>query len=225
VHHRLWRITQPGVVEAVAEAVAAAPVVIADGHHRYETALAYRDERRAAMGDRPGAYDAVMAYVVELSEDQLMVRPVHRLLSGLPEGYDLVEALSPSFELTDAGATPPVALPARMAESGALGLLTAGAAVLLRPRPEMLGGAQDLDSSRLEVALAALPEHRVAYQHGVDHVAAAVESGAAQAGVLLRPASVAQIAETGRGGDRMPPKTTFFEPKPRTGMVFREVPG
>ena len=54
VHHRLWRVTQPGVVAAITDAVASAPVVIADGHHRYETALAYRDERRAADGRRRG---------------------------------------------------------------------------------------------------------------------------------------------------------------------------
>ncbi|MBV8235876.1 MAG: DUF1015 domain-containing protein, partial [Acidimicrobiia bacterium] len=56
VHHRLWRIIQPGVASALAEAVGSAPVVIADGHHRYETALAYRDERRAA-GAGPGDHD------------------------------------------------------------------------------------------------------------------------------------------------------------------------
>ncbi|MDP9070353.1 MAG: DUF1015 domain-containing protein [Actinomycetota bacterium] len=224
VHHRLWRVHQPALAEAIATTVATTPVVIADGHHRFETALAYRDERRAATGGAPGAYDAVMAFVVELSEEQLMVRPVHRLLSGLAEGLDLVEALSTHFEPAPAG--PPAAtLPARMAEAGALGLVTAGTSWLLRPRAEMLGAAQDLDSSRLEIALATLADHTVVYQHGVDHVLAAVASGRAQAGVLLRPASVAQIAATGRGGERMPPKTTFFEPKPRTGMVFREVSG
>ena len=61
------------------------------------------------------------------------------------------------------------------------------------------------------------------FQHGWDLAAAAVDKGDAAAAVLLRPATVAQIAETGRGGQRMPPKTTFFWPKPRTGLVFREV--
>ena len=224
VHHRLWRLTQAGLVEAISAAVAAGPVVIADGHHRFETALAYRDERRAATDGAAGAYDAVMAYVVELRDDQLMVRPVHRLLSGLPDDFDVADALSGFFEPAEV-AFEVAALPARMAEAGALALVTAERALLLRPRPELAAAAQDLDSSRLEVALAALPEHTVVYQHGVEHVAAAVASARAQAGVLLRPASVSQIARTGAGGERMPAKTTFFEPKPRTGMVFREVPG
>jgi uncharacterized protein (DUF1015 family) len=84
-------------------------------------------------------------------------------------------------------------------------------------------GARDLDSSRLDVALAALPPHELTYQHGVDNVVARVQRGDADAGVLLRPATVAQIVEIAHGGERMPPKTTFFHPKPRTGVVLREV--
>src|SRR2546429_452060 len=63
-------------------AVAAAALVIADGHHRYETALAYQEQQRAAGVDDPGA-DRIMMLVVELAEDQLVVRPIHRLLSGV----------------------------------------------------------------------------------------------------------------------------------------------
>src|SRR5947209_16102644 len=74
-HHRLWRITQPGIVSALADAVASAPVVIADGYHRYETALAFRDERRAASAG-PGAHDQIMAFAVELAEEQLSIRPI-----------------------------------------------------------------------------------------------------------------------------------------------------
>jgi uncharacterized protein (DUF1015 family) len=83
--------------------------------------------------------------------------------------------------------------------------------------------ARDLDSSRLDVALAGLPDHELTYQHGVGHVVDAVSSGRAQAGVLLRPATVDQITQIAHGGERMPPKTTFFHPKPKTGMVFRSL--
>ncbi len=93
--------------------------------------------------------------------------------------------------------------------------------MLLRPRPDALAEARDLDSSRLDVALAALPAHDLTFQHGVDNVRRAVASGTAQAGVLLRPATVAQIEATAHGGERMPPKTTFFHPKPKSGLVFR----
>ena len=62
----------------------------------------------------------------------------------------------------------------------------------------------------------------VTYQHGVDRVVKAVEAGEAQAGVLVRPATVAQIRANAASGERMPPKTTFFHPKPKTGIVFRD---
>ncbi len=71
------------------------------------------------------------------------------------------------------------------------------------------------------MALASLPEHTLRFQHGVDNVRRAVATGDAQAGVLLRPATVAQIEATAHGGERMPPKTTFFHPKPKTGLTFR----
>ena len=81
----------------------------------------------------------------------------------------------------------------------------------------------DLDSSRLDVALAALPDHSLRFQHGWADAAAEAAGGRAQAAVLLRPATVSQIASVAEGGMRMPPKTTFFAPKPRTGMVIRDL--
>jgi uncharacterized protein (DUF1015 family) len=73
----------------------------------------------------------------------------------------------------------------------------------------------------LEAALEGLPDHAVAYHHDVRHVLALLDKGEVQAGLLLRPASVPQIAAAARAGRRLPQKTTFFYPKPRTGMVFR----
>jgi uncharacterized protein (DUF1015 family) len=223
VHHRLWRITQPGVVAAIAEAVSSAPVVIADGHHRYETALHYRDERRQERGSStPADDDLLMAYVVELSDEQLTVRPIHRLLAGLPDDFDLVDALASSFEVFDGG--PPTAdLAARMDDAGALGLVTGGQAWLLRPRGEI--DADEGDADRLDAALTSLPPHEVVYQHGVDHTLALIDKGEAQAAVLLRATTVEQIASAARARRRMPAKSTFFYPKPRTGLVFRRLAG
>jgi uncharacterized protein (DUF1015 family) len=203
VRHTLWRFTDQAAVEAVAGAVAAEPLLIADGHHRYETALAYRDEHPAA--------DTVLTYVVELDDDELTVRPIHRLLSGLPGDLDLLEAFAPFFEIE---AT------TELRTGDGLVLVTADGSWLLRPRPEAMAGARDLDTSRLDVALAALPDHELVFQHGIEQVRDRVASGQAQAGVLLRAVRVAQIVEIAHGGERMPPKTTFFHPKPRTGVVF-----
>jgi uncharacterized protein (DUF1015 family) len=223
--HELWPLADPAVIAAVAGSVGSAPVVIADGHHRFETALAYQEERRAASGDRSGDYDLLMAVIVELADDQLSVRAIHRLINGLPEGFDVVGALAGAFDLV-ATDPPDQDIGSRMVAAGSLALITPAGTWLARPRPEIEAEAPDgLDSSRLDQALVRLPSHELTYQHGWDLAAAAVAKGTAQAAVLLRPASVEQIAATGRGGERMPPKTTFFWPKLRTGLVFREVAG
>lgn len=221
VHHRLWKVDQPGIVEAISAAVASTPVLVADGHHRYQTALAYRAERQAE-GRHSSGDDLLLTYVVELNQEQLDVRAIHRLVSGI-SGAALKAALEPHFDLFDAGPVTDT-ITNRMADAGALALVTTEGAWFLRPRPSTTAAAEhDLDSSRLDVALAGLPEAEVRFQHGWANVVAAVDKGEADAGVLLRPATVDQIAAISHGGERMPPKTTFFYPKPRTGLVFRSL--
>ena len=217
VHHRFWRLERPGVVATIREAVASEPVVIADGHHRYETSLQYRDE----LGE-PGPADHVLVYLVELAAEQLTVQPIHRLLSGLPDDLDLPAALGEFFDLFDAG-PPGETLAARMEDAGALALVTPDGAWLARPRAEAMQGVRDLDSSRLDRAREELPAHEVTFQHGTANALEAVRDGRAQAAVLLRPATVDQITDIAHGGERMPPKTTFFSPKPPTGLVLRSL--
>ena len=217
VHHALWVIDEPGTTAAISAAVGAHPVVIADGHHRYETSLAYRDERIAETGTA-GDAGATMTFVVELSEEQLRVGPIHRLVTGLPDGSDPLDVLRGHFELFEVDVPETVDA---MVAAGVLVAVLADRRVALRPRPGAFEGVRDLDTSRLDAALADAPPHVLTYQHGTDAVAAKVAAGDAQLGVLVRPATVAQILDIAHGGERMPPKTTFFWPKPRTGTVFR----
>ena len=222
VTHSVWTVADPSTCRRISDAIGAAPIVIADGHHRYETSLAYRAEQSAAGASDPGA-EAVMCFVVELADDTLSVAPIHRLLDGLPTDVDLLSALEPSFEIRSAeiGAHTPIR---ELIDAGAIGLVTPdGRAWHLTARPHLVAGARDLDSSRLDLALSLLPSHELTYQHGVDNVVRRVRAGDAQAGFLLRPVRVAQIVEIAEGGERMPPKSTFFHPKPRTGIVFRDL--
>lgn len=221
--HELWPITDAERIAAISELVGRQPVLVADGHHRFETALNYQAEIRSSAGPATGDHDAVMALVVELAADQLSVQAIHRLITSLPRGFDLIDALRPYFDISP---TPPPdsTILARMVDAGTLAVLTSAGSWLARPNQAVVDAAvYDLDSSRLDVALAALPAHNVTFQHGWDNAAAAVAGGHVHAGVLLRPATVERIAEVARGGVRMPPKTTFFSPKPRTGMVIREL--
>ncbi|HTX63633.1 MAG TPA: DUF1015 domain-containing protein, partial [Acidimicrobiales bacterium] len=103
VRHQLWVLDDPVAVSTVRDAVAAAPVVIADGHHRYETARTYRDEVRRGNGDRAGDHDLVMALVVELAESQLHVRAIHRMIAGLPPGAGPDRLLGEYFDVVHAG--------------------------------------------------------------------------------------------------------------------------
>lgn len=220
VVHETFPVTDPDVIGAITALAASAPVLIADGHHRYETACAYAAECRASNGDRPGGHDLVLALVVELAEEELSVRAIHRLVRGV-DAAELPGQLAPFFVVEPVSGDPD-GLPGLMAESGALGLVTRAGNFLLAPLPELEAATEDdLDSSRLNVVLAALGEHELVYQPGAREVVAAVEGGRADAGFLVRPVTVAQIARVAHGGRRMQPKSTFFHPKPRTGMAFR----
>jgi uncharacterized protein (DUF1015 family) len=217
VVHERWTVTDTAAVTAISATVGAAPVLIADGHHRYETACTF-------LGEEPGAKgaDLILALVVELAEEQLAVEGIHRLLNGV-DAAALPDLFDRRFEV-EGGPDDPIELRDLMGSAGGLGLVTRQGSFLLRPRPELLEKAQDdLDSSRLAYALTELGITEVHYQHGALLAREAVLSDEADAAVLLRPVSIDQIARTARGGRRMPPKSTFFQPKPRTGMVFREL--
>jgi len=206
--------------------------VLADGHHRFETANTYRTERREARVDDPGA-DAILTLVVELAPGQLCVRAIHRLLSGVG-GTDLRAALAGPFRVDAAGPNVPegvAALEVAMRESGGLGLIDREGLALLLPQPQLEAGMEalpdelrDVDSARFDVGvLPAVPGVSLAYRNDANAVAAQVEKGDADAAVLLRPVTVDTIRAAAAADLRMPEKTTFFAPKPRTGMVFRSL--
>ncbi len=221
VVHAVERVDDPARVAAIAAAVSAHPVVIADGHHRYAISRTYRDEVRARTGTENTPAELTFAYVGELVDDQLSVEAIHRLYSEI-EPSDLLAALSTSFVATP-GPVVTAEITATMAERGALCFVHPdGTGTWLTPRPGAFDGVRDLDSARLEHAIGGLA-HSIAYQHGVAHVVDAVRSGRATAGVLIRPVSVAEIRRTADEGLLMPPKSTFFTPKLRTGLVVREV--
>lgn len=219
VHHTIWTIRDADRNGRIAATVLDSPIVIADGHHRYETSLQYRDERRVMDGPGTPA-DLTMCYVVELVEEELTVQPIHRLLDGLPPGAEPAILLGEWFEITPTDPFGPDAVE-RLVEAGGMGLVDATGTFLLRPRTGAFADDVDLDTVRLEQAREALPAHEIRYQHGVANVVDAVAAGDAQVAVLMRPATVPQIQAIAHGGERMPPKTTFFAPKPATGIVFR----
>ncbi|MBO0893607.1 MAG: DUF1015 domain-containing protein [Acidimicrobiales bacterium] len=218
VVHGCWPVSDPTAVEAISSALSSQPLVIADGHHRYETALAYRAEV-AGVPDRPPGAAAIMAFVVDLADDQLSVRAIHRTLHDLDPSFDLLSALAAVADLEPVGEA--ALKEASQVPPPATLLVAPEGAFALHWRPGRTPVELDADSSRLDLALTALPPHQLAYTHDEGAVLQAVREGRARAGFLLRPVAVGLIAEAARDRRRFPPKTSFFAPKPRTGMVFR----
>ena len=216
VHHVLERVEDHARIARISELVSSNPVLIADGHHRYAISRTYRDEVRSSGG--PIDAELTMTYVGELVQEQLSVAAIHRLYDIAPDA--LLAALAPFYDASDAGAVGPHTI-GEMDAKGCLCLVSPnGTGTYLTPKEDALSTVRALDSSRLEHALSSI-EHTVSYQHGVKEILNKVSSGAYGAAILIRPVSLTEIRRTADTGELMPPKSTFFTPKLRTGMVMR----
>ncbi len=247
VTHSFWRITDPQTLAALQSFLAPREIVIADGHHRYETALAYQTERRAAEGDpaeiRP--YDYVMMYLTRAEAPGLTILPTHRLLLG-EEAVDeeaLLHALHTDFELRPLwdkarwrqalaeAAQGSVALGLVLPHMGTFVLRLRDAARLAAAAPEAPPELRSLDVTILQkLILEPLMDisaeslaagERVHYTIDAHQAIAAVARGEAQAAFLLNPTSVQQVWQAACHGLTMPQKSTYFYPKLLTGLVFR----
>jgi uncharacterized protein (DUF1015 family) len=232
VVHELGAIDDPARIADIRERIGGMPLVLADGHHRFETACTFRDELRAA-GTEVGGADAIMMLVVELIEDELDIEPIHRLLD-LPTGTDIVRQLDDAFSVVPCGTYSPDAiepLQARMAAEHGLGIVDGSNLSLAIARPEARAVALANEHPAVAATDAAVVEAMVMprlptatwrYWHDAAAVAAQVDKGAASAAILCSPVSVAQTRAAATDRARMPQKTTFFTPKPLSGMVFRK---
>lgn len=230
VRHELGVIDDAETIDAIRALVAKTPAVLADGHHRFETACNYRSEEPATPG-----VDEIMTLVVELTDDQLAVHPIHRLVHGAPA--DLRGALARTCAVVDRGPNTEAGVGAlldAMQAEEVLGLVDATGLATLAPLPEHVGAAladlpaclHDVDAARFDVAVRpALGDATLAYRDDAHDVAGMVRSGRGDAALLLRGVTVDDIRAAADAGERMPEKTTFFAPKPRTGMVFRLLDG
>jgi uncharacterized protein (DUF1015 family) len=252
VGHRLWVVpSDPDAAPAddparrLSEIAGAEPITIADGHHRYETALRYRDERRMTRScEEDPAFDYLLALLLESERQELTVLPTHRVVRGLGDAgvEGLLAGARGLFDVVPASSAAAVleALPGHApAEGGRFGLVTRQGAAWLSARRELFdeslppGGEalRRLDVTLLETALdrlagidpaAIAAGGRLAYTksavEAVDQVSGCVDG--ADAAFLLDPTPVAAIVAVARDGDLMPQKSTFFYPKPLTGLVF-----
>lgn len=216
VHHVVERVSDPARVADISRLVSGSPVLIADGHHRYAISRTFRDEARAHGG--PQGAETTMTYVAELVQEQLSVAAIHRLYDVDPQ--ELREALSEYYSFEDVVDVSQSTI-TDMDTRGCLCLVSPdGRGSLMRPKDDAFAGIRDMDSARLEHALSKV-EHNVSYQHGVLNVLSKLTDGQANSAILIRPVSITEIRRTADTGELMPPKSTFFTPKLRTGLVMR----
>ncbi len=222
VTHSVERVQDPVRVQAISTMVWSDDVLIADGHHRYSISRTYRDEVRGATGSDDTPAELTLAFISELVADQLSVAAIHRVYRDISR-VDLMAALSKHFELWQIGPVGPHTL-AEMEERCYLCLVYPdGTGDWLMPREGAFTDVRELDGAWLEHALDGV-KHTVGYQHGVDELLELLRSDRTiTAAVMIRPVSVAEIERTAREGLLMPPKSTFFTPKLRTGLVIREL--
>jgi uncharacterized protein (DUF1015 family) len=230
--HRVWAVTDAAAQEGVAAAMRERWILIADGHHRYETALAYRDERRAEAGGDGGdaPWNRVLMGLTALDDPGLVVLPTHRLLTRWPEGADGAFASQPAADL-DALLR---ALGDAPDDAPALGLVdAAGMRLLTGAAHRDASPGERLDATALErdilvphlgadqAALTAAGE--LGYTKDAAEAARLVASGAAAAALILRPIPKSAIAAVAEAGETMPQKSTYFFPKLLTGVAFHSL--
>ena len=221
--HRLWRVSEPARVSAIQRHMADKKLLIADGHHRYETALAFSRENAAL----PGA-DKVMMTFVNLHSPGLKILATHRLVSAL-ENFDAEAALK---KLGAKPAGSPDHLKRTFA-TPAPGKIRIG--VALADRPELYLVERDRQPGELDVEVlhrgilagvlgigeeAVREEKFLKYVRGIDAAVERVRSGEAQIGFLLEPTTIEQVTGVAFGGGVMPQKSTDFYPKLLSGLTI-----
>jgi uncharacterized protein (DUF1015 family) len=233
--HRLWRVGDPAAIAAVREALAPAELLIADGHHRYETARVYAEE----FGGE-GPHRHVLMCLVSLSDPGLTIFPTHRLLTGLDDArrvalrdairrdWDVEEIADDELEPAPDGRVRIGYLDAH--HDRPLRLTLKDPAIADAALPGKPAAYRRLDTAVTEALLLqgalGMGEDDISHLRGLDYARSTAEarervrSGAVQAGLFMGPAPVELVREVAAAGEVMPPKSTYFFPKVLTGLLF-----
>ena len=243
--HRVWRICEQPDVTTLRDQLAAARVFIADGHHRYETALEYRDRLRADGGDDGASFNYVLMYLCPMSESGLVILPTHRLWCGeAGSSAGWVDKLRAAFAIENVPVADVEQLQQRIeSESGpgvmALRVRGEKDSMILRPHDwsavekslsDVPASLRDLDVTVLDAYvfrgilgidyLNDAEAGRVVYTHEDAQAFASVDNGEAEAAFFLRAPRIEEVEKVCQAGEVMPQKSTYFHPKLQTGLVF-----
>ena len=233
--HRLWRVGDSGAIAAAQAALVPAELLIADGHHRYETARVYADE---VGGEGPHRH--VLMCLVSLRDPGLTIFPTHRLLTGLDEArrVALRDAIRRDWEIAEVSDDELEPAPDGRVRIGYLDAHHGRPLSLTLKDPAIAGAAlpgkpaayRRLDTAVTEALLLqgalGMSEEDISHLRGLDYARSTAEarervrSGDVQAGLFMGPAPVELVREVAAAGELMPPKSTYFFPKVLTGLLF-----
>jgi uncharacterized protein (DUF1015 family) len=233
--HRIWRVGDRDAIAAAQEALRPAELLIADGHHRYETARAYAQE----IGGE-GPHRHTLMCLVSMSDPGLTIFPTHRLLTGLDDArrVALREAIRGDWEIEEVGddeLEPPQDDRVRIGFLDAhhgrpLRLTLKDPAIADAALPGKPDAYRRLDTAVTEALLLqgalGMSEDDIAHLRGLDYARSTadarerIRSGDVQAGLFMGPAPVTLVRAVAAAGEVMPPKSTYFFPKVLTGLLF-----
>jgi uncharacterized protein (DUF1015 family) len=241
VEHSLAVASDPRLAARAAAFLAQRPVVIADGHHRYETALAYRDERRAAAGagaDPEAPYERALAYFANAYAPGTLLLPIHRVVRrGAPPTDAAWRAKLPGWEESRVACAGAEAVPqlleralAPLADRHAFAADDGSGTLRVFSRPP--DGELTVRVLHAEVLAGvfghgddAVREGAVAFPKSALECARMVRDGEGSVALYLNPLRPEDVFRVTRAGERMPQKSTFFAPKLPTGALFRPLEG
>jgi len=241
--HRLWIIDSPEIIDMVSSMVIDKTILIADGHHRYETAKTYRDRMRAVTGKKDGLqpFDYVMMYLSNIDEE-LSIMPTHRVIID-SMGIGLVDfeyRIKELFNMIPYDNKTTFLNMLKKGGKGHFGLLVSGIPryYLLEPIDENAIDKfvpqsihpllRKLDVTILHECIIEpilgidnlISQGRIMYTSLAEEAINMVEKGKADAAFLVNPSSIQEIIEVAKQGLKMPHKSTYFYPKIPTGLVF-----
>jgi len=242
VVNRFWAITDPVEISKIVDFMSDKQIAIADGHHRYETALAYRNEVREQSGCSCGCCeqpsDYVMMTIINVYEKDMTIDPTHRVLGAL-SAESLAKLDSSLAELFDIKPASKELLLDEMAREGAIGMYRGGEARILKPKVDVTSLMTGAEPSRklelnvlhqliLEKHLGIGPEQlrnqtHIIYTRDANEAMRLVDSGERQLTFLVNPIPVKSVLDIAAAGDKMPQKATYFYPKLLSGLVLRKL--
>jgi uncharacterized protein (DUF1015 family) len=243
VRHKLWQVTDPQKIALVQEALKDKILVISDGHHRYESALAYRDEKRKQVSwTDESAFNFHMSYIVPVQDEGLVILPTHRLLRKATLTSQIIERIKKYFEVIELSAKEDVIetfLSSRKTEHAFViynGSIAYG--LILKDEKAVIATPNGVNSNEvrmLDVVIlrdfifktlmntGELKMDDVLYERSLRVAMDKIDNGQAKLAFLVNPIDPAMVWQIAQKRERLPEKSTDFYPKPVSGLAMMDI--